>query len=105
MTNEILALIVGYYELDNDVAKALCLRYNTHDRVQGERRTITMREQETLPEIIIRKTNDGMEWRFTIDDVNLAGFYAQGSLIQEEVTYNSQFMLETMLTIGAQIHQ
>jgi hypothetical protein len=29
----------------------------------------------------------------------------QGSLIKEEVTCNSQFMLETMLIIGAQIHE
>jgi hypothetical protein len=40
--NEILALIVVYYELDKDVAQALCLRYNTHNRGQGERRTIIM---------------------------------------------------------------
>jgi hypothetical protein len=30
--NEILALIVNYYELDGDIAQALCLRYNTHER-------------------------------------------------------------------------
>jgi len=61
-----------------------------------------MRAQETLPEII-KRTNDGMELRLAIDDVNLSYFYTQGSLIKEEVTCNSQFMLDTMPTIGAQI--
>ncbi len=28
--NEILVLIVDYYELDDDVTQALCLRYHTH---------------------------------------------------------------------------
>ena len=32
--NEILALIVDYYELDEDVTQALCLRYNTHQGQQ-----------------------------------------------------------------------
>jgi hypothetical protein len=82
--NEILALIVGYYELDDHIAEALCLQYDTDDRAQGERRTIMMRAQETLPDIIIR-TNDEMEQRLTIDDVNLSCFYSQGSLIKEDL--------------------
>jgi predicted DNA-binding protein (MmcQ/YjbR family) len=32
--NEILALIVDYYELDNDVTQALCIRYHTHQGQQ-----------------------------------------------------------------------
>jgi hypothetical protein len=32
--NEILALIVDYYELGEDVTQALCLRYNTHQGQQ-----------------------------------------------------------------------
>ncbi len=47
IANEISVLIVDYYELDEDVAQALCLRYNTHNRGQGERRTIMMRAHET----------------------------------------------------------
>jgi hypothetical protein len=46
---------------------------------------ITMRAQETLPEIIIR-ANDGMQWRLTIQDVKLLCFYPQGSLMEEEAT-------------------
>jgi hypothetical protein len=37
--NKILALIVDYYELGDDVAQALCLRYNTNEREQGKRRS------------------------------------------------------------------
>ncbi len=35
----------------------------------------------------------------------LSCFYPRGSLIEEEVTCNSQFMLETMPTTGAKNHQ
>jgi hypothetical protein len=102
--NELIMLIVDYYELDDDVAEALCLRYNTNDRGQGEIRTLTMRAHETVTEIMIQ-TNEGINQRLTIDDVTLSCFYPRGSLVEEEVTCNSQFMLETMPTIGTQIRQ
>jgi hypothetical protein len=38
-----------------------------------------------------------------LQDIKLLCSYPQGSLIEEEVTCNSQFMLETMPAIGAQI--
>jgi hypothetical protein len=59
-----------------------------------------MRAQEVLP--IIIRTNDGIQQRLTIHDVNISCFYPQGS---GGVSCNSQFILETMLTIDAQIHQ
>jgi hypothetical protein len=51
------------------------------------------------------QTNEGIDWRLTIDDVSLSCFYPRGLLVEEEVTCNSQFMLETTPTIGTQIHQ
>ncbi len=46
--NKILALFVAYYELDEEIAEALYMRYNTHDRGQGDRSTIMIRAQETI---------------------------------------------------------
>jgi hypothetical protein len=102
--NEILVLIVNYYELDKDVSQALCLRYNTYQGQQQQRRTITMRLHETLEEIQITEEHGNVR-RLTIDDLNISCFYPQGSFIEEDVTCNSQFMLDTMPTIGAQIRQ
>jgi hypothetical protein len=87
-----------------DVDQALCLRYDTRERGQGDRRTFMMRAQETIPEIIIQ-TNEGIEQILTIEDLYLSCYYPQGSFIKEDVTCNTQFMLETKLTISAKICQ
>jgi hypothetical protein len=99
---ELLTLVADYYELDDDVAEALCLRYVTHVGGERNRRTITMRGNETIPEIFIT-TLEGNQRALTIDDVTISCFYPRGSIIKEEVTCNSRFMLETMPTIGAKI--
>jgi hypothetical protein len=49
-TAEILALIAEYYELDDDVTKALCLHYVMHVGAERNRRTITMRANNTIPQ-------------------------------------------------------
>jgi hypothetical protein len=64
--------------------------------------TITMRGNETIPEIIII-TNDGNQRALTINDIAISCFYPHGSIIEEEVTCNSRYMLEAMLTISAEI--
>jgi hypothetical protein len=38
---ELVTLIAAHYELDDDVAKALCLHYATHDGGDTNRRTVT----------------------------------------------------------------
>jgi hypothetical protein len=50
-------MIVDYYDLDDNVSKALSLQCDNHDRAQGGKRMITMRDQEALPKIIIRANN------------------------------------------------
>jgi hypothetical protein len=61
-----------------------------------------MRGNETIPEIIII-TNDGNQRALTINDITISCFYPRGSIIKEEVTCNSHYMLEAMPTIGAEI--
>jgi hypothetical protein len=102
--NEILTLIVDYYDLDEDVAQALCLRYYTHQGQQRQRTTITMRLHETLQQIEITEANGNVR-QLTIEDLTISCFYPQGYFIEEDLTCNSQFMLDTMPTIGAQIRQ
>jgi hypothetical protein len=102
--NEILVLIVNYNELEDDVSQALCLRYNSHEGQQQWRTTITMRLNETLQEINITEEIGNIR-RLTIVNVQISCYYPQGTFIEEDVTCNSQIMLNTMPAIGAQICQ
>jgi hypothetical protein len=63
-----------------------------------------MRDNETIPEIIIT-TNEGNQQALTIDDRTISCIYPRGSLIEEEITCNSCYMLESMPTIGAKIRR
>ncbi len=63
-----------------------------------------MRLNETLHDINIREEN-GNKRRVNIGNVKISCYYPQGTFIKEDVTCNSQFMLETMPTTGAQIRQ
>jgi hypothetical protein len=63
-----------------------------------------MRAHETLQEIQITEENGNVR-QLTIQDLTISCFYPQRSLIKEDVTCNSQFMLQTMPTIDAQIRQ
>ena len=49
-TTELMTLVADYYELDDDVAEALCLRYVTHVGGGRNRRTTTMRGSKTIPD-------------------------------------------------------
>ncbi len=102
--NEILALIIDYYELDEDVAQALCLWYETHEGPRQELVKVTLMNHETLPAIQITDEN-GSARQLTIEDLNLSCFYPRGSLIEEDTTCNSQFMLQTMPMIGAEVRE
>jgi hypothetical protein len=103
-TNKILALIVDFYDLDDDVTEALCLRYKNHEGQRQERTTIMMRCNETLQDIQITEQN-GDTQRLTINDLNLSCYYLQGSFIEADVTCNAQFMLQTMPTFRTVIRQ
>ena len=100
--NEVLALIVEYYELGEDVAQALCLQYTTHVGQQRNRWQVKMRNNETLQGIIV--TNEDVEEEpLTIHHLMLSCYYPEGCWIKEEVTCNSQFMLDVIPTIGAEM--
>jgi len=48
---------------------------------------------------------DRTQQPLTIDDLNLYCYYPQGLIIEEDITCNSNFMLQTMPAIGAEIRQ
>ena len=73
-------LIVDYYDLKDDITEALSLQYDTYNRAQGKKNYYNEGIRNATKTNIIR-TNDGMQWRLTIQDVNLSCFYPQGSLI------------------------
>jgi hypothetical protein len=60
---------------------------------------------KTVQDISIAEENGNIR-SLTIEDVQISCYYPQGTFIKEDVTCNTQFMLDTMPTIiGAQIHQ
>ncbi len=97
-------LIVAHYELDDDVAEALCLRYATHVWGDLNRRTVALRNEETLQWKSIT-LHDGTQCPLTVDDLNIYCYYPQGSIIEDIIACNSWFMLEMMPTIRAEILQ
>ncbi len=101
---ELTTMIAAHYELDDDIAEALCLRYTTHVGEEVNRRTVTLRDEETLQGKSIT-LQDRTQRPLTIDDLNLYCYYPQGSIIEEDITCNSNFMLQTMPAIGAEIRQ
>ncbi len=102
-TAEILVLVAEYHELEDDVADDLCLRYVMHVGAERNERTITLRANNTIPQIIIT-TLEGHKRERTNNDITISCFYPLGYLIEEEVSCNSPYMLEAMPTIGAEIH-
>jgi hypothetical protein len=63
-----------------------------------------MRLNKTLQEINITEENSNIR-RLTMEDLNLSCYYTQGTFIEEDVTCNSQFMIDIMPTISTQNHQ
>jgi hypothetical protein len=75
----------------------------THDGGNANRRTITLRDEETLQGKLIT-LQDGTQCPLTIDGLNICCYYPQGLIIDEDVTRNSCFILQMLPTIGAEIH-
>jgi hypothetical protein len=86
---ELSQLMVDFFHLEDDIAAALCFRYET--QVGGQRRMVELLVNETLEGKIVRTLQGERE--LTIDDVDLACYYPQGTIVEREMNCNSQFML------------
>jgi hypothetical protein len=86
---ELSQLTVDKFQLEDDVATALCFRYET--QVGGQKRMVELLANETLEGKIVRKEQG--KRALTINDVDLSCYYPQGTIVEREVSCNSQFML------------
>jgi len=98
---ELSQLMVEFFHLDDDIAEALCFRYET--QVGGQRRMVELLANETLEGKIVRTLQGERE--LTIDDVDLSCYYPQGTIVEREVNCNSQFMLRILPEIAREIRQ
>ena len=98
---ELSQLMVEFFHLDDDVAEALCFRYET--QVGGQRRMVELLANETLEGKIVRTLQGERE--LTIDDVDLSCYYPQGTVVEREVNCNSQFMLRILPEIAREIRE
>jgi hypothetical protein len=85
--------------LEDDVAAALCFRYET--QVGGQKRMVELLANETLEGKIVRMEQG--ERALTINDVDLSCYYPQGTIVEREVSCNSQFMLRILPEIAQEI--
>jgi hypothetical protein len=98
---ELSQLMVVLYQLEDDIATALCFCYETQEG--GQRRMVELLVNETLEGKMVR-TEQG-ERALTINDIDLSCYYPQGTLVEREVNCNSQFMLQILPEITQEIRQ
>ena len=65
---------------------------------------VRLREHERIEDQQIR-TEEGVQRQLTIDDVELFCYLPRGTMVEREVNCNSQYMLEKMPIIGAEIRR
>ncbi len=80
----------------------LCLRYDTYPR--GEKTTVTLGHNNLL---LIREIveENGEQRALTIDDLTLQQCLVAGTIIQEDINCDRNYMLDVMPCIRAAFHQ
>jgi hypothetical protein len=102
LTSEFIGIIANNYDLEEEVAERLSLRYNTYPR--GEKRTVTLGQNEFLLVREITEEN-GARRALTVDDLTLIQRLEAGTIVQEDINCDSDYMLDVMPRIGAAIRQ
>jgi hypothetical protein len=99
---ELNGLIVDYYELDEEAEASLCFRYITHAGRDRKKKFVTLRDNESL----IGKTymdQAGIQHALTIQEILLTCLLPRGTVIQEDVSCDSAFMLQKIPELGEEI--
>jgi hypothetical protein len=96
-------LVVEYYELEEDIELTICIRYMTHVGVNRTRTWVRLCEHERIEDQQTR-TEKGVQQQLTIDNAKLFCYLQWGMMVEQEMNCNSQYMLEKMPIIGAEIH-
>jgi len=102
--DELIALIINEYNLDEEMEAALRFRYVTHVGVNRKKKYIELRGNDSIAGKTYRDET-GIEHELTIEDVALNFFLPQGTVVQKDCSCDSRFMLQTMPTVGAAIRQ
>ncbi len=99
-------LITDNYQLDPDVKETIRFRFISYRGINRRAVYTTMTDDETLENT--RKTittEDGAVNPITLHDLQLTCYYPCGTVVEQECTCDSNFMLRVMNGIGAEIRR
>ena len=103
---ELKVLIVEYFELPRGTT--LEMRYETYNEqiINGARkkRIVYLSDDDILDDIQ-RVSKDGLVTELTLDDIKLFHKRPAGTVIKNDVSCDSEFMLRTMPKVGAAIRE
>jgi len=102
--DELIALIVNEYNMDEEMEARLRFRYITHVGVNRRKKYVALRGNDSIAGRTYQDET-GIEHELTINDVVLTSFLPPGTLIEQDCSCDSRFMLQTMPTVGAAIRQ
>ena len=99
---EMINMIADTYDLPHDVESSLHFRYDSY--LRGRKQKVTLNRNETIAGKRLVSEN-GEERDLELTDIEISSFYPRGSLVEREVTCNSEFMLRNLPDIGYEIRQ
>ena len=93
------------YNLSSYVEERLTFSFHTHEKKNGIYEEKVVKVSDDDIEILKQKKteNTGIETAVTPEDINLSLTMAKGDTLIEDITCNSNFMLDTMPTLGKSI--
>jgi hypothetical protein len=103
ITSEFLRLIVEFFGLMEEVEPNLCLQYETF--VRGNKQKKTLGEAEPILQNNNVTDEHGNNRPLTIDDLELSIRLPAGTAVTEDISCDSNYMLDVMPRIGAAIRQ
>jgi hypothetical protein len=103
---ELKEIISDTYEVDEDITDSICFRFVTLVGINRRNVYMKTRNDETIENTNKRRTDaNGDVHNLTLEDLEITCFNPRGTVIERNCSCDSDFMLQKMNLIGAEIRR
>ena len=100
-TAEVANTLVEMYDLDEFVGDRLVFSYYTY--INNKKTVKNLADTQTFNELGVRTTEEGTQVPLTVDDVSVQVMMRRGDEVDEDITCDSNFMLDTIPDVAQTI--